>query len=173
MRWKTTTQYPLEVQFEDIDAGGVVHHPNYLKYLERARCQSMREIGIPLEACLNDGIAFAVAEFQGKYCAPLRLGSKVVVKTRLVAVRKSSLKVLQKIVSADESETPENTIHEFLSPQKSTFFVAQLRLVAIDLKTTKPISIPENIRSAGGIPKLTELTQDETGMDVRLTAFVE
>ncbi|MEY2987497.1 MAG: tol-pal system-associated acyl-CoA thioesterase, partial [Pseudomonadota bacterium] len=70
MHWNQTSRCDVDVQFEDIDAGGVVHHPNYLKYLERARCQAMREIGVPFENCLAQGVAFVVAEVHSKYTRP-------------------------------------------------------------------------------------------------------
>jgi acyl-CoA thioester hydrolase len=174
MRWKTTTRYPLEIQFEDIDGGGVVHHPNYLKYLERARCQALRDLGVPFEACLKDGIAFVIAEFHAKYLSPLILGSKIIVETRLVAVRKSSLKVLQKIVSDQRPhEQSETSDAEFVRPDKQTYFVAQLRLVTVDLKTGRPMQLPENVRLAGGVPPVDELHLEPVWTDVRLSPFAE
>lgn len=173
MRWNTTTRYPIEVQFEDIDGGGVVHHPNYLKYLERARCQAMREIGVPFEACLRHDLAFVVAELNAKYLAPLQLGAKVVVETRLVAVRKSSLKVYQKIVAQERSSEPEPSSTSFLKSDKQTYFMAQLRLVTVDLKSGKPVGLPGELRAAGGMPASELVTQESLWSDVRLSSFSE
>ncbi len=41
--------FSLIVEFEDVDAHGVVHHPNYLKYLEKARSYGIRKCGYSLE----------------------------------------------------------------------------------------------------------------------------
>ena len=173
MRWNTTSRFPVEVQFEDIDGGGVVHHPNYLKYLERARCQAMREIGVPFGECLREGIAFVVAEVHAKYLQPLQLSAACVVETRLIAARKSSLKVLQKIVSPEKSCDDARTASDFLKADKQTYFIAQLRLVAVDLKSGKAISLPENLRMAGGLPEVDVLARDQTLSDVRLSPFSE
>lgn len=168
MRWNSTCRLPIEVQFEDIDGGGVVHHPNYLKYLERARCHAMREIGVPFEQCLKDGIAFVVAEIHGKYLSPLQLGARMCVETRLVAVRKSSLKVIQKIVSAERKPQSDETTESFLTSDRQTLFIAQLRLVAVDLKSGKPIPFPESLRLAGGVPDSQQMTLNPEWTDVRI-----
>lgn len=171
MRWNATTRFPIEVQFEDIDGGGVVHHPNYLKYLERARCQAMREIGVPFEQCLIDGIAFVVAECHGKYMAPLKFGDKVIVETQLVAVRKSSLKVYQKIVQIGAESEPIVEPSGFLKANRKTYFLAQLRLVTVDLKTGQPVTLPESMRRAGQLPTQDDLNLRPEWMDVRLQPF--
>lgn len=171
MRWNQTARCEVDVHFEDIDAGGVVHHPNYLKYLERARCLAMREIGVPFESCLEQGVAFVVAEVHSKYLRPLRFGQKVTVLTQVAAIKTSSLKIYQKIV--DLPKVPEETLdnpsrHEFFSPQGATYYQAQLRLVAVHLATGKPIPVPERIRSAGQFPDAAELQSNKEWMDVRL-----
>ena len=38
--------YFLRVYYEDTDAGGIVYYANYLKFIERARTESLREIGL-------------------------------------------------------------------------------------------------------------------------------
>ncbi|MEY3902617.1 MAG: hypothetical protein RL189_1923 [Pseudomonadota bacterium] len=168
MRWNSTCRLPIEVQFEDIDGGGVVHHPNYLKYLERARCHAMREIGVPFEQCLQDGIAFVVAEIHGKYLSPLQFGARMCVETRLVAVRKSSLKVIQKIVSAERQPILDEATESFLKGDRQTHFIAQLRLVAVDLKSGKPIPLPESLRLAGGVPDSLQMAVHPEWTDVRI-----
>jgi YbgC/YbaW family acyl-CoA thioester hydrolase len=171
MRWNSTTCFPVDVQFEDIDGGGVVHHPNYLKYLERARCQAMREIGVPFESCLKDGVAFVVAELNAKYLKPIHFGQRVFVLTRLVALRKSSLKVFQKIVETPPPENLQSDLKSFFSSERENFFMAQLRLVAVDLQTGRPVSVPESLRLAGGCPSPEELMVSSDSSEVRLTAF--
>ena len=46
--------YPLIVQYEDTDAGGVVYHSNYLNYAERGRSALLRNIGIDLHRYLKE-----------------------------------------------------------------------------------------------------------------------
>lgn len=171
MHWNQTSQCEIEVQFEDIDAGGVVHHPNYLKYLERARCLAMREIGVPFESYLAQGVAFAVAEVHSKYLRPLRFGQKVKVLTLVAAARNSSIKLYQKIIDASgQPEPPTVASHtmEFFAAEKSCYFQAQLRLVAINLENGLPRAIPDSLRVAGGFPSPEVLARHKQWADVRL-----
>ena len=39
-------EYPVRVQWEDTDAGGVVYHANYIKFMERARSEALRADGL-------------------------------------------------------------------------------------------------------------------------------
>ncbi|NBO37215.1 acyl-CoA thioesterase [bacterium] len=171
MRWNTTSSFAIEVQFEDIDGGGVVHHPNYLRYLERGRCQAMREIGVPFEKCLKDGIAFVVAEVNSKYLMPLQFGQRICVLTRLVAMRKSSLKVFQKIVAAGSIDPEDINSADFFKLDKNTFFISQLRLVAVELASGRPISVPQDLRVAGNCPSEAEFVSNPAWTNVRLQGF--
>jgi 4-hydroxybenzoyl-CoA thioesterase len=47
---------PLRVYIEDTDAGGIVYYVNYLKYMERARTEFMRSLGLDREAIFNAGL---------------------------------------------------------------------------------------------------------------------
>ena len=40
-----TAQFPVRVYWEDTDAGGIVYHANYLRFMERARSDLLRQIG--------------------------------------------------------------------------------------------------------------------------------
>jgi len=171
MRWNFTSQFAVDVQFEDIDGGGVVHHPNYLRYLERARCQAMREIGVPFEQCLKDGVAFVVAELNSKYLRPLVFGQRVFVLTRLVALRKSSLKVFQKIVVEPPAQDNLTVEQDFFTTAGRACFFAQLRLVAVDLRDARPINLPEPLRAASGCPSAEILAQRPEFTDMRLLPF--
>ena len=53
--------YPLRVQYEDTDAGGIVYHAQYLAFAERARSAWLRCLGIDQPAMLaDDGLGFVV-----------------------------------------------------------------------------------------------------------------
>ena len=41
-----TFVWPVRVYWEDTDAGGVVYYANYLKFMERARTEWLRALGI-------------------------------------------------------------------------------------------------------------------------------
>ena len=53
--------YRLRVFFEDTDAAGIVYYANYLRFIERARTEMMRLLGIDhSELMAQDDIAFSV-----------------------------------------------------------------------------------------------------------------
>ena len=39
-------RWPVRVYWEDTDAGGVVYYANYLKFMERARTEWLRTLGV-------------------------------------------------------------------------------------------------------------------------------
>ncbi|MEO7916496.1 MAG: thioesterase family protein, partial [Dokdonella sp.] len=38
--------WPVRVYWEDTDAGGVVYHASYVRFLERARSEWLRSLGV-------------------------------------------------------------------------------------------------------------------------------
>ncbi len=51
-------QFPVRVYYEDTDAGGIVYNANYLKFLERARTEWLRAMGVEQDVWLQQSIAF-------------------------------------------------------------------------------------------------------------------
>ena len=57
----------VRVYIEDTDAGGVVYYVNYLKFMERARTEFLRNRGVPKPALLTDDLLMVVASAQIDY----------------------------------------------------------------------------------------------------------
>lgn len=63
--------WPVRVYYEDTDAGGVVYYANYLKFLERARTEYLRELGFEQDQLKQEyGIIFAVHSLSIQYRKP-------------------------------------------------------------------------------------------------------
>lgn len=91
-------RFPVRVYFEDTDVSGVVYHANYLRYLERARSDILRLIGIDHGAALAAGEgAYAVAALGIRYRAPARLDDALVVRSRLATMRAASMDIHQTV----------------------------------------------------------------------------
>lgn len=76
--------YPLLVQFEDTDAGGIVYHANYLSFAERGRSAWLRCLGISQQSFLQDQkVGFVVRRATLDYQRPAHLNDEVIVETRL------------------------------------------------------------------------------------------
>lgn len=94
-----THYFALRVYIEDTDLGGVVYHANYLRFLERARSDMLRAVGIDQRAALESGQGvYAVAEAQIKYRKPARLDDALVVLTRLLEIHGASCVISQQIL---------------------------------------------------------------------------
>src|SRR3954462_368276 len=76
--------FALSVYFEDTDTAGVVYYANYLKYMERARSDMLRAVGVDQRQVLDaGGGAYYVAEVNIRYIGSARLGDDLVVLSRI------------------------------------------------------------------------------------------
>ena len=83
---------PVRVYWEDTDAGGIVYYANYLRFLERARTDWLRSLGIDQAALLRDErLQFAVVEAHIRYHRPARYGDELQVSVRLDERRGASV----------------------------------------------------------------------------------
>ncbi|NYS60763.1 tol-pal system-associated acyl-CoA thioesterase [Halomonas salicampi] len=64
---------PIRVYMEDTDAGGIVYYVNYLKFMERARSEWLRQQGFNQQVLLNEGTQLVVYRLACHYAKPARL----------------------------------------------------------------------------------------------------
>lgn len=162
-----TSVYPLAVQFEDVDASGIVHHPNYLRYCERARCDAMAERGYTFGQCLADGTAFVVAETLLRYLRPAVFGDKLWVVSAYAASKKSSLKVHQAVLKAPPAGPVATPGDVFRLPE--AVFHGQLRLVHVELASGRPVPMTDAVRRTFGLAAAGSVEADPRASDVRLS----
>ena len=143
MQFKKVNQYSLKIQFEDIDMGGAVHNPNYLKFFERARNFHFEEIGIGTPKMIADGLALALAESHIKYVRPLTLAQEVRVLTKVTGLRATGLRMEQAIVDAN-SLAPSIDDVDF-DKLKGIFCLSKGKLVCVNLQTFKPTQLPGSL----------------------------
>ena len=95
---KNTFLWPIRVYYEDTDAGGVVYHSNYLKFLERARTEWLRHLGFGQEQLYRElGFLFAVSRMAIRFRAPARLDDPLTVSVRVAEKKRASLRLEQEI----------------------------------------------------------------------------
>jgi acyl-CoA thioester hydrolase len=106
------------VYFEDTDAYGIVYYANYLKFMERARSDFIRAVGVDQAAELKaTGSAYAVVEVQIKYRRPARLGDDLQVVSTVEQVRASSVDIHQRVMRGKELLTDARVTAAFLDGQ--------------------------------------------------------
>ncbi len=98
----TICECSIHVEFEDVDSFGMVHHPNYLKYFERARSESLRRRGHSFTQLREQGIIFAIAKVEIAYMIPGKLDDECVVRTQCLKQRMASLHYHQQLYRENE-----------------------------------------------------------------------
>ena len=78
-----THQFPIRVYYEDTDLAGIVYYANYLKFIERARSEWVREMGIDQVQMKADGVVFAVRRVEADYMQPAKYDDELVVETTM------------------------------------------------------------------------------------------
>jgi acyl-CoA thioester hydrolase len=95
--------FALTVYFEDTDTAGVVYYANYLKFIERARSDMLRAVGVDQADVLRSGGgAYYVAECRIKYAKPARLGEELLVLSSVEQVRAASVEIHQRVMRNGE-----------------------------------------------------------------------
>jgi len=90
--------WPVRVYYEDTDLGGVVYYANYLKFLERARSEWLRHLGISQTRLLEaDRLLFAITRVAVDYLRPARFEDQLVVTVELERLRRASMQFRQAI----------------------------------------------------------------------------
>jgi acyl-CoA thioester hydrolase len=109
--------FALRVYFEDTDVAAIVYYANYLRFMERARSDMLRSIGVDQRAALESGQGvYAVAEVQIRYRAPAKLDDELVVVSRVLEVRAASCLIQQQVMRGDDILTDASVTAVFLSP---------------------------------------------------------
>ena len=92
-------RFGVRVYYEDIDAGGVVYHANYLRFAERARTEALRDFGAPhADLVAGHGLMFMVRRVKVDYLAPARLDDRLTVVTATMKLRGASVDLRQSVL---------------------------------------------------------------------------
>jgi len=107
--------FALTVYFEDTDTAGVVYYANYLKFMERARSDMLRAVGVDQSDVLRaGGGAYYVAKCNIRYAKPARLGEELLVLSSVDQVRAASVEIHQRVMRNGELLTDAQVTAAFL-----------------------------------------------------------
>ena len=125
-------QFPIRIYWEDTDAGGIVFYANYLKFMERARTEWLRSLGIE-QRLLRDqtGGMFVVSETQLKYHRPARLDDELLVTADLRQLGSASAIIAQRVLSKEE--------------QPALLCEGTIRIGWVDGLSLRPSRIPSHV----------------------------
>ena len=122
-------KFNVKIYYEDTDSGGVVYYANYLKFLERARSETLYSLDFTNSGLLeNHGILLIVKSCNIEYKKPAKFEDKLEIISEVLTFTKTSFIMKQDIMRKDE-----------------IISVAEIHLVAVD-KNGKPSKIPEEFK---------------------------
>ncbi len=82
---------------------GVVYHANYLVWFEVGRVELLRSLGVPYGRLEKEfDCLIAVAGVEARYRSPARYDDEIAVRTRLLAMRGSVMKIAYEVVRAGD-----------------------------------------------------------------------
>ena len=121
--------FDIRVYYEDTDLAGIVYYANYLKFIERARTEWVRALGID-QALLKaeDGIVFAVRRIEANYLTPAKFDDVLTVETEIAEISGARI-TLSQIVRRGETRV----------------FDATVMLVALS-ENGRPARLPADVR---------------------------
>jgi acyl-CoA thioester hydrolase len=129
------TTVTVRIYHEDTDSGGVVYHANYLRYMERARTEWLRERGFDHDRVARDaGILFVVRSLDIKYLKPARLGDLLEASAELVEFRHGLLAFDQRVTGV-----------------AGELARATVRVISVSTESFKSVGVPDSMRQALGV----------------------
>jgi len=101
----------VKIYYEDTDSGGVVYYANYLKFLERARSEALKSIGLSNKSLLeNHKILIIVKSCNIEYKKPARLEDTVQIFSKVKSSTKTSF-IMTQIIKIKQEIITEAEIH--------------------------------------------------------------
>lgn len=94
--------FPIRVYYEDTDLAGIVYYANYLKFIERARSEWLRELGVDQLRLKAGGLVFAVRHLEADYLSPARFDDLLAVETGLNTLGSARIVMDQRVLRGDK-----------------------------------------------------------------------
>jgi acyl-CoA thioester hydrolase len=122
----------VRVYYEDSDAQGLVYFANYFKFMERARTEWLRALGVEQDVLLyQERRFFVVVDTQADFLAPARFNDELIVTAGLISLARASFLIEQKIFR--------NTLDGELLCRGTT------RAAYLDADSLKPARLPDTL----------------------------
>jgi len=135
-------RWPARVYWEDTDGGAIVYYANYLRFLERARTEWLRQYGhSQAELARSPGILFAVVSIQVDYRAPARLDDQLEITCEPRPQGAASLLFAQRIYRAQQAGKADSD---------GALVEAQVRVACVDAASLRPRRLPQFLLDAVG-----------------------
>lgn len=122
--------FPQRVYFEDTDAGGVVYHAQYVKFLERARTEWLRYLGFTnSELERKYKMLFIVSEIAVEFVKPAKLDDAINISVGIESLGRVRV-----------------TFHQEIRRGEDILVKARVSVATVAAESFKPIEIPADVR---------------------------
>ncbi len=126
--------WPVRVYYEDTDAGGVVYYANYLKFMERARSEWLRALGVEQDSlAARESVLFVVHRAEVEFRAPARFNDLLSVESRVAKIGRVRITFEQRVVT--DSESPR------------LLCLGRIEVASVQAQSFRPVPIPRTIIS--------------------------
>lgn len=122
----------VDVRYYETDLMGIVHHSNYIRYMECGRHDMLVQFGIPIWEIERQGVMAPIVEVQSKYLLPARMGDRLKIVTIIDSIPTAKLFIKNEIY---------NQRGELLNTGRVT-------LGFIDAETRRPVRAPRSVVEA-------------------------
>lgn len=97
-------EWPVRVYYEDTDAQGLVYYANYFRFMERARTEWLRALGVDQARLLRQQRRmFVVASTHADFVVPARFNDELIVTARLAKLTRATFDIEQNIFRKDDT----------------------------------------------------------------------
>ncbi len=118
--------FPVRIYYEDTDAGGVVYHANFLRFMERARTEWLRELGYELDRLEQEyGFLFAVRSANIDYLKPAYLNDSLSIQVSIARKGRASLDIDHEVYR-----------------DETLLCRARIKLAGLAVDTFRPMALP-------------------------------
>ena len=99
-----THSFPIRVYYEDTDFSGVVYHASYLRFMERARTEFLREVGVDQRRLFmaTPPVGFAVRRMEIDFLKAAMMDDEIIVETATVNIGGATLDLEQSVLRGAE-----------------------------------------------------------------------
>ncbi len=121
--------WPVRVYYEDSDAGGVVYYANYLKFMERARTEWLRSLGLEQTTLSREHhVVFVVRALTIEFLRPALFNDLLEVTVDPAGVRGSVVEAAQTI-----------------RRDAQTLVTGAVKIACVNTRSFRPVRIPPSI----------------------------
>lgn len=123
-------RWPVRVYYEDTDAQGLVYYANYFRFMERARTEWLRALGVEQDRLMHEERrVFVVVDTRAEFVKPAKFNDKLEVTARLLSRARASFE-LEQLIYHESGEL---------------LLRGQTRAAYLDADSLKPVRLPDDL----------------------------